>query len=205
DCCRETDWLGPGICAPPEPRGYEELSRIADFSDRSFFRQRDSTEHFGVPFCQSDVRADLEPAIRGLCDHHRCRGPRCWTSRQVLRTSRRTARHGAEPFDATALPRGDGTTRVVWRGRNPRQESRCATRSSSTLSRHGEYQHRAWPIWERDHSGEMSAGLSRGARRCTDFAHRNLRRAATVRGQLALAGCALLLARGQTNAATTDG
>src|SRR5678809_1244158 len=35
-------------------------------------------------------------------------------------------------------------------------------------------------------------------------AHGNLCRAATVRGQLALAGCAFLLARGQTHAATTD-
>ena len=114
-----------------------ELSRIPDLPHRPLSGQGDGAEHPGVPFCQSAVRADLEPALRGLCDHHRGRRGGGGTSRRLLRWSRRAARHGAESPAATALSGGHGTDGLLRCRRDSQQESGCAARGSSDPARRG--------------------------------------------------------------------
>ena len=53
------------------------------------------------------------------------------TSRRLLRPRRRAARHGAEPPDATALSRRDGTDGLLRSRRDSQQESRCSPCGSS--------------------------------------------------------------------------
>src|SRR5512140_3128132 len=64
---------------------------IPDLPHRPFFGQGNGAEHSGLPFRQSPLRADLEPALCGMCHHHRSRSGRSRTSRRLLRSRRRPA------------------------------------------------------------------------------------------------------------------
>ena len=79
--------------------------------------------------------------------------------RRLLRTCRRTARHGAEPPDATALPGGHGADGFLRCRRDPQQEGRRAARhpphSTATRSTH----RGSRPVWPRlDRSGKKVRG-----------------------------------------------
>ena len=123
------------------------------------------------------------------------------TSRQLLRSCRGPARHGAESSSATAVPDGDGAARVVRRRRDSQQEDRRAARSAADRPpRRACFAAR----------GQYGAGWVEGQhvpayRDEPDVAPRlddgNLRGGETVRGQLALAGRALLPAHRETLAA----
>ena len=100
-----------------------KFPRIADFPHRPLPGQRDGAKHSGVSLRQSALRADLEPALRGLCDHHRGRRGGRRASWRLLRPGGRPARHGAESPDAAPLSRGHGTDGLFQCRRDSQQES----------------------------------------------------------------------------------
>ena len=108
----------------PQPPAAQHPGRGADLPDRPFPRQGDGAEHHGVPVRQRAVRADLEPRPhRPRADHGR-RAARRGTPRQVLRSHRRAARHGAQPRVPGAGHGGDGAARRLRRRADPQPQGR---------------------------------------------------------------------------------
>ena len=111
-----------------EPRRLARARRAAGLSHRPLPGQGDGPEHPGLPVRQQHLRADLEPAARGLGADHRGRGsghgrrPGC-----LLRHRRRDPRHGPEPHDAAALPGGDGAAGGPLGRRRPQREGQGAS------------------------------------------------------------------------------
>ena len=84
------------------------LPRGGDFPHRSLSGQGAGAEHCLYAFCQSDVRADLEPPFRAQHPDHHGGGFRRRGSRKLLRRDRRYPRRGAEPHAAGAGQSDDG-------------------------------------------------------------------------------------------------
>ena len=77
------------------------FDEIADLPYRPLPRQGNRPEHSGDALCQRDLRADLEPSLRGPCADYR--GRTCGhggSSGSILRHRRRHPRHASEPYDA---------------------------------------------------------------------------------------------------------
>ncbi len=105
-----------------QPPGQRRLPREPGLPHRPLPRQRDGAEHFGLPFRQRHLRADLESQLhRPRADHGRRNAGRR-RPRAVLREGRRTARRGAEPRDGAAELRRDGAAlELRRRGGAPRK------------------------------------------------------------------------------------
>ena len=127
------------------------------------------------------------------------------TSWRLLRWGRRIARHGAESPDATALPGGHGADGLLRCRRDSQQESRCAACRAPHSGRRRASLHRARAVWRGLDRRQEGSRLSPGGRRAARFPHGDLRGFAPVRGQLALAGRAVLSAHRQTPAAAGFG
>ena len=57
--------------AGAEPSGARGPGRKSGLSHRSLSRQRDRAKYHGLPFCQRDLRTDLEPPLCRSCPDHR--------------------------------------------------------------------------------------------------------------------------------------
>ena len=84
------------------------FTRGSDLPDRSFPRERNGAEYFGPAFRQRDLRTALEHALHRSRPDHGRGNVRRGKPRRLLRGRRCSARHGAEPSPATALPGRDG-------------------------------------------------------------------------------------------------
>src|SRR5581483_4477337 len=91
---------------PHPPSAY---GRVADLQDRPLPRQGNRAESLGAALCQLDLRAAMgKPQRRSRADNGGGGGG-SRHARRLLRPFRRAARHGAEPYPATAHDADDGS------------------------------------------------------------------------------------------------
>ena len=113
---------------------------------------------------------------------------------------RRTARHGPESPAATALSGGHGTDGFLRRRRDSQQEGGRAPRGPAYSASRRPSVRGARAVRRGLDRRQESVRLSRRRRRAARFTDRNFCGVAAVRGQLALAGRAILPAHRQTPA-----
>ena len=164
------------------PRGGRPR-RAADLPHRPLPRQGDGPEHPRLPLRQLDLRAALEPQVRRPGPDHDGGGDRDRAAREVLRRDRRRARRRPEPPAAAPRPRGHGAPGHLRGRRHPRREAEAPALGAAALA----VRRRARAVRR----------VPRGGGRRDGLAHAHLRGAALPRGQLALAGRALLRPGGQ--------
>ncbi len=119
----------PRVGQAAQPRGRAGLPRVAGLSHRPLPGQGDRPQPAGLPVRQRDLRAALEPALRGPRADHGGRIDRDREPRRLLRGDRRVARRPPEPPPPAGQPDRDGAAGHASR------RTRCATRRSRCCGR----------------------------------------------------------------------
>ena len=166
------------------------VRRAADLPHRSLPGQGDGPEHPGDALREQHLRAAVQPEVRRSRADHRRGGRRRRHPRRLLRAGGRAARHGAEPHAAAPLAGRDGAAALAQRRRGSRREARDPPVAAPAPGRRDRRQRGAGAVRR----------LRRRKRRQPALAHRDLRRAAGLRRQLALVRRPLFPADRQTPA-----
>ena len=167
--------------------------------DRPLFGQGDRTKYPGSAFRQRHLRAALEPQLHRFGRDLRDRNARGGKPGQILRGRRSATRYDPKPPDATDGLRGDGKSRSVRPGADPRRNRQSVPRHPPLLA-HGNLERRDpgaihWPHGRR----YGTTGLPGRERCCRRLDDRDLCGDETLYRQLALGRRALLFLHGQAD------
>ncbi len=146
---REAVRAGPRERRSARRRAARGVPRAPDLPDRPLPREGDGAEHPGAAVRERDLRAALEPPVRGARRAHRRRVTRGRPPEHVLRAGRSAARHRAEPPPAGARPHRDGAAGELLGRRGARREGQAPALHPAAAAVGPPPAHRARPVRRR--------------------------------------------------------